>query len=88
MRTLRLFIILRTFFPEEFVRRSLLSGIVLTSPDGRTFFVKAEFGGFLADRKALVEIYDFRGAMGALRNSYSCICAHTHNAYKFARYRV
>ena len=71
-------IILLTFFPEECVRRSLLSGIVLTSPDGRTLFVKAEFGGFLADRKALVEIYDFRGAMGALRNSYFCICAHTH----------
>ncbi len=59
-------IMLRVFFPDDSVGRSLRNGIVITSPDGRTLFVKAEFGGFLADRKALTEIYDFRGASGAV----------------------
>ena len=56
-------IVLRCFFPRG--GRSIRDGLILTSQDGRSFMVKAEFGGFLGDEKALKEINDSKGASGA-----------------------
>jgi hypothetical protein len=56
-------LILKAFFPED--RQSLHQGIVLGCSDGRTTYLKALFGGFLADEKGLKEIYDSKGQAGA-----------------------
>ena len=57
--------ILRAFFAsgEDTMQR----GILLESPAGKSAYVKARFGGFLADEKGLKEIYDCKGASGASR---------------------
>jgi hypothetical protein len=56
--------VLRTFFPSD--AHSMSAGIII-SHDGRSINCRADFGGYLADEKALKEINDCKGASGTLR---------------------
>ena len=48
----------------------MTTGIVLTSSDGRSTFVKFQFWGVLGDEKGLKEVWDYKGASGTLRRSF------------------
>lgn len=58
-------LVLRKFFP------ALGTGIHLVSPNGATAFLRGAFGGFLADEKALKEVFDCKGASGTRSHSDS-----------------
>ena len=55
--------VVQTFFLAD--KRSLADGIMINS-NGASIMVKAVLGGFLADEKALKEIFDWKGACGIL----------------------
>ena len=55
-------LVLQTFFPAE--GASFQVGIVICNQEKVSTYLKASFGGFLADEKALKEIYDSKGASG------------------------
>ena len=54
--------ILQTFFPAT--GDSVQVGIVLHMNHTVSTYFKATFGGFLADEKALKEVFDCKGASG------------------------
>ena len=55
-------LVLQTFFPAE--GTSFQVGIVICNNEKVSTYLKASFGGFLADEKALKEIHDSKGASG------------------------
>ena len=56
--------IMKIFFPAEGC--SFIRGIMLRASNSESIFMKASFGGYLADEKALKEICDCKGASGTM----------------------
>ena len=56
--------VLKIFLPEDERKDSFARGVLIATPGGKRICLKASFGGFLADMKALTEIFCFKGASG------------------------